>query len=125
MSTLHASLAALALAFAGMAALAFAMDRHYEQLTGARELPARRGPQLRGLGTALLALALVPVVSGWGGTVGSVAWLGFVSAGALMTVALISAHARWAARLAWLAGVLAVADLAWIVFSFGTTGFFR
>lgn len=66
MSTLHASLAALALAFAGMAALAFAMDRHYEQLTGARELPARCGPQLRGLGTALLALALVPVVSGWG-----------------------------------------------------------
>ncbi|XJC72863.1 DUF3325 family protein [Delftia tsuruhatensis] len=65
MSTLHASLAALALAFAGMVALAFAMDRHYEQLTGARELPARRGPQLRGLGTALLALALVPVVSGW------------------------------------------------------------
>ncbi len=108
-----------------MAALAFAMDRHYEQLTGARELPARRGPQLRSLGTALLALAIVPVVSGWGGTVGSVAWLGFVSAGALMAVALISAHARWAARLAWLAGVLAVADLAWIVFSFGTTGFFR
>ncbi len=117
MSTLHASLAALALAFAGMAALAFAMDRHYEQLTGARELPARRGPQLRGLGTALLALALVPVVSGWGGTVGTVAWLGFVSAGALMAVALISAHARWAARLAWLAGVLAVADFAWIGFS--------
>ena len=80
---------------------------------------------MRTIFRALLALALVPVVSGWGGTVGTVAWLGFVSAGALMAVALISAHARWAARLAWLAGVLAVADLAWIVFSFGTTGFFR
>jgi hypothetical protein len=129
MSTLHASLAALALAFAGMAALAFAMDRHYEQLTGARELPAGLGLRLRCLGVPLLALALIPALQAWGGSVGTVAWLGFVSAGALTAVALISANARWAVRLAWLAGLAAVADLAWMVFGFafgfGTSGWFR
>lgn len=125
MSTLHASLAALALAFAGMAALAFAMDRHYEQLTGARELPGGRGLQLRCLGVPLLAAAFLPAFVTWGGTAGTVAWLGFVSAGALMAVALISVHARWAARLAGLAGMLAAADLIWVVSGFGTTGFFR
>ena len=39
MSTLIASLLALALAFAGMVALSFAMDRHFEQLTRRRETP--------------------------------------------------------------------------------------
>ena len=42
MNELPACLLSLALAFAGMAALAFAMERHYEQLTGARALPAQR-----------------------------------------------------------------------------------
>ncbi|MEG2050341.1 MAG: DUF3325 family protein, partial [Comamonas sp.] len=34
MSMLQAALAAWALAWAGMTALAFAMERHYQQLTG-------------------------------------------------------------------------------------------
>ncbi|MDR0201982.1 MAG: DUF3325 domain-containing protein [Delftia acidovorans] len=120
MSTLHASVMALALAFSGMAALAFAMDRHYEQLTGARELPVRRGLLLRCLGAALLAACLLPVLRTWGPTVGTVAWLGFVSAGALAAVAGISAHARWAARMACMAAALAAVDLAWLVSGFGT-----
>lgn len=125
MSTLNASITALALAFAGMAALALAMDRHYEQWTGARELPPGRALQLRCLGVPLLAASFVPAWLAWGATAGTVAWLGFVSAGALLAVALISWRARWAARLAGLAGVLAGAAWVWGVSSFGTTGFFR
>ena len=114
MNELPACLLSLALAFAGMAALAFAMERHYEQLTGARALPAQRHWQLRCLGAALLLAALLPCVWGWGATVGCVAWLGFVSAGALGCVAGISAAPRWAARAAWAFGPGALLALAWV-----------
>lgn len=116
MSELLAGLLSLALAFAGMAALAFAMERHYEQLTGARALPVSRQRQLRCLGAALLLAALLPCIWAWGATVGSVAWLGFLSAGAVGCVVAISAAPRWAARAAGLCGsgaVLAL-GLAWV-----------
>lgn len=113
MSELPACLLSLALAFAGMAALAFAMERHYEQLTGARALPAQRHWQLRSLGAALLLSALLPCVWAWGATVGSVAWLGFLSAGAVGCVAAISAAPRWAARAACALGPGALLALAW------------
>ena len=113
MSDLLAGMLSLALAFAGMAALAFAMERHYEQLTGARALPPGRHVQLRCLGMALVLAAVLPCVWVWGVTVGSVAWLGFLSAGAIVCVALISAAPRWAARAAALFGYGAVLALAW------------
>jgi hypothetical protein len=107
-----AGLLSLALAFAGMAALAFAMERHYEQLTGGRNRPPARA--LRCLGAALLPAALLPCVWGWGATVGCVAWLGFVSAGAIGCVAGIIAAPRWAARAAWAFGPGALLALAWV-----------
>ena len=113
MSAWHASLLSLALAFSGMAALAFAMERHYGQITMARELTAAHAVQLRCLGVPLLAAAAVPCVWAWGATVGSVAWLGFLSAGAIGCVVAISAAPRWAARVAWLLGPAAVLALAW------------
>jgi hypothetical protein len=115
MSAWHASLLSLALAFAGMAALAFAMERHYAQLTGAHELPSARARQLRCLALPLLTAALFPCVWAWGATVGSVAWLGFLSAGALGCAAMISATPRWAARTASVAGPVAALALAWAV----------
>ncbi|MOA03546.1 hypothetical protein D3C78_1230570 [compost metagenome] len=111
MSALHASLLSLALAFAGMAALAFAMERHYAQLTGAHALPPAR--PLRCLAVPLLLAALLPCVWAWGATVGSVAWLGFLSAGAMGCAAMISAVPRWAARAASAVGPVAVLVLAW------------
>lgn len=113
MSSWFASLLALALSFAGMAALAFAMERHYEQLTGARTLPPGRSWQLRCLGAALLPAAALPCIVAWGASVGSVAWLGCLSAGALGSAAAISAAPRWAARAAWGLGPVAVIALAW------------
>lgn len=90
MTTTTASLLSLALAFAGMAALSAAMDRHYEQLTRRRETPRLLRVVLRALGSLLIALALAPCVLAWGGSVGTVVWLGFVSAGALCVVLLLA-----------------------------------
>lgn len=114
MSSWFASLLALALSFAGMAALAFAMERHYERLTGARVLPPALAVQLRCLGMALVPFAALPCVWAWGTTVGCVAWLGFLSAGALGSAAAIGAAPRVAARAAFASGLAAVIALAWV-----------
>lgn len=113
MSAWQASLLSLALAFAGMAALAFAMERHHAQRTGAHALPPARALQLRCLAVPLLVAAAVPCVWAWGASVGSVAWLGFLSAGAMGCAAVISAAPRWAARAACASGPVAVLALAW------------
>ena len=112
MSEWLAGLLSLALAFAGMAALAFAMERHYEQLTGTRGTPPAR--RLRCVSAVLLLAAALPCVWAWGATVGSVAWLGLVSAGAVGCVAGISAAPRWAARAACALGPGALLALAWV-----------
>ncbi|MDR3002977.1 MAG: DUF3325 domain-containing protein [Acidovorax sp.] len=114
MNTLHASLLALALSFTGMAALAFAMDRHYEQLTGRYEIPLAQRWLLRCLGTVALVAAIFPCVAAWGTTVGAVAWLGWISVAALAVVALISAAPRWAGLVASLGGLGALPWLAWL-----------
>ncbi|BDB69631.1 MULTISPECIES: DUF3325 domain-containing protein [Comamonas] len=111
MNALQASVLALALAFAGMVALAFAMERHHEQLTGAMEISRARSRLLRCAGALLLAVAVMPCLRAWGFSVGVVVWLGWLSIGALLAVALISAAARWAAA----AGcIVAAAALAWV-----------
>ncbi|RIX74528.1 DUF3325 domain-containing protein, partial [Acidovorax cavernicola] len=95
MTTVWASLLGFALAYAGMSCLSFAMDRHHEQLTRGREVPARRRVGLRVVGAALLVAAIVPCVTAWGATVGPVAWLGFLSAGALPVALLLTSFAPW------------------------------
>lgn len=106
MTTAWASWLGLALAYAGMSCLSFAMDRHHEQLTRGREVPARRRTGLRAIGMALLAAAIVPCVMAWGPTVGTVAWLGLLSAGALPVALLLPYRPR---AVAWGAGAAAVA----------------
>ena len=102
MTTSYASLLGLALAYSGMAGLGFAMDRHHEQLTSLRVL-------LRIGGWLLLIAALVPCVMAWGATVGPVAWLGFLSAGALAVALMLPYRPRGAA---WLAAIAAPAGSA-------------
>ena len=111
MNALQASMLAFALAFAGMVTLAFAMERHHEQLTGAMEISRARSRLLRCAGLLLLAVAAMPCLQAWGFSVGFVAWLGWLSIGALLVVGLISAVARGAAA----AGcILAVLALVWV-----------
>lgn len=114
MNVLQASWQALALSFAGMAALAFAMERHHEQLTAAMEISAALARLLRAVGAGLLAAAVMPCVQAWGWSVGIVAWLGWLSAGALLVVALISIAARGAAAAACiLAAAAAIMAAVW------------
>ncbi|MDM0007270.1 DUF3325 domain-containing protein [Variovorax sp. J22G73] len=112
MTTAHASLIALALALAGMASLSFAMDRHHEQLTNQRDVPVRARWMLRVAGVALLAAAIAPCVAAWGASVGVVAWLGFLSAGALLVALLLAYRPRGLAGLAVCASVAGLGGLA-------------
>lgn len=112
MTTAHASLIALALALAGMASLSFAMDRHHEQLTNQRDVPVRVRWLLRVAGVALLAAAIAPCVAAWGASVGVVAWLGFLSAGALLVALLLAYRPRGVAGLALCAAVAGLSGIA-------------
>lgn len=102
---------ALALCYAGMAALSLALDRHYTQLTGS-DAPSR-GERigLRLLGAALLTLALWPCIAGWGVSVGMTAWWALLAAGALAVGWLLPYQARPVMHTAVLAGALAVVAL--------------
>lgn len=115
MTTGCAAMLGLALTYAGMAALSFAMDRHYEQLTRLREVPVRLRVSLRLAGTVLLAAAVAPCVAAWGATVGTVAWLGLLSAGALPVALLLPYRPR---SVAWLAALAAVAGCAGLALAF-------
>jgi hypothetical protein len=95
-----ASAVALALSYAGMAGLSLAMDRHCEQATGRSEVPARQRLALRGVASALLALALLACAGAWGATVGLIAWLGFLTAGGLLVGVLMAYGPRLAVRAA-------------------------
>ena len=70
------------LAYAAMALLALAMERHQEQFVG-RALAPQQVRLLRAGGWLLLALALWPALAAWGTQVGIAGWLGVLSFAAL------------------------------------------
>ncbi|WP_219115513.1 DUF3325 domain-containing protein [Janthinobacterium sp. UMAB-56] len=103
-------LCALGLSYAGMASLSLAMDRHHGQVWGRDAAPnVRRVLQLAG--AMLLALAIWPCVAGWSVSVGVVAWLGFIGAGALLVALLLPYAPRLLLRSSLLAAVAALAGL--------------
>ncbi|MEQ7808311.1 DUF3325 domain-containing protein [Xanthomonas hortorum pv. hederae] len=102
-----------ALCHAGMLALAVAMHRHYEQLTGRRTAPFTQRRLLRAMGVCLLIAALVLCVLGWGGTVGTMLWLGFLSVGALLVALGLAYAPHWSAWLALLLGCVACVVIGW------------
>ncbi|MCC7645742.1 MULTISPECIES: DUF3325 domain-containing protein [unclassified Janthinobacterium] len=107
---IHTILCALGLSYAGMASLSLAMDRHHGQVWSRDAAPGvRRALQLAG--AVLLALAIWPCVAGWSVTVGIVAWLGFISAGALLVALLLPYAPRLLLRSSLLAAVAALAGL--------------
>ncbi|CAN5325981.1 hypothetical protein BH10PSE18_BH10PSE18_20920 [soil metagenome] len=110
MNTATACLLAFGLAYAGMAALCLAMDRHHAQVWRRDASPAFRRA-LQAAGWTLIALAAVPCVRSWGGSVGTVLWLGWLSAAALALVLLLSYRPRLAAAFAVLCGPLALGGL--------------
>lgn len=103
MAALH-TLGALALSYAGMASLALAMDRHHQQWRG-RDAPFALRRTLRTAGALFLAMALLPCIDLWGTGAGIVAWLGLLTAGALLLALLLPYGARLAAALAPVAAI--------------------
>ena len=88
MNLLPATALALSLAYAGMAGLCMAMDRHHEQLTGRRDVPIRLRWALRLAAGVLLLASLHVSINGWGPGVGWVAWLGYLTTSALLVAGL-------------------------------------
>lgn len=108
---LPALVASFGLGHAGMAALSLGMARHYQQLKGYRPSAARTR-LLRVSGWLMLALALVPTTQSYGPGIGTVAWLGSLSAAAWLQVLLLSYKVRWTAWLAGISGLGGAAGLA-------------
>lgn len=96
MNLLPSTALALTLAYAGMAGLCMAMDRHHEQVTGRRDVPLRLRWVLRLSAGVLLLVSLRVSIDGWGPGVGWVVWLGYLTTGALLVAGLWA----WRPRLA-------------------------
>lgn len=90
------SVAAFLLAFGGFAALAMAMSRHSEALTG-RALPRRIAMGLKGCAWGLLGGSLWASMAWLGNPVGLVAWFGLLNGAALLTALCLTLARRWRA----------------------------
>ncbi|VCU68135.1 hypothetical protein PIGHUM_00185 [Pigmentiphaga humi] len=90
-----------ALLYAAVSLLAMASERYRHDMAGGR--PA--SPWLRAAGWALLALAALPAVWGWGPSIGVSLWLGAIGLAAFCCTLLISFRPRWVPW-AGLAGLL-------------------
>jgi hypothetical protein len=110
LSITAACLMAMAFSYAGMAGLCLAMHRHHSQVWG-RDVGRVTRRVFQCLGWLLLALAIVPCVQAWGASVGTVAWLGFLSVGALVLAGLLPYAPRFAAGAAPVMAI--VAALGW------------
>ena len=92
MSFSWAPIAGIFFAYAGFAALALAMDRHYADAFGRGESPSsglRRGMQVAGCLGLVLSLAMLVANAGW--AFGILYWLGVLTLAAL-TLALLLAY---------------------------------
>ncbi len=92
-------LATIGLAYAGLAALCLAMDRHHRQVAG-RGIRPRATLALRLAGTAILVLSFAAAIAADGWVFGPVAWCGGLTAAALALVFLLPYRPRLAMALA-------------------------
>jgi hypothetical protein len=105
MSLLASSMLVLVLTYAGMAGLCMAMNRHYQQATGRHELAPHHRSTLRLTACVLLLISLRVSINGLGPGVGWVAWLGYVTAGALLVAGLWAWRPRLAVASAAVGGI--------------------
>jgi hypothetical protein len=96
------TLALFAFAYAGLAMLSFAMDRHHDQFFVRPSHPLRR-LVLRVAGGALLLAGFAAATSARGWSIGPVAFVSALSVGGLLLVLLLAVSARYAALVAALA----------------------
>jgi len=100
---LMATLLAALLCHAAMMALSLAMGRHYEQLTGKREIPVPYRRLLRTSGWALLLLAALTCIHAFEIGVGLSLWCALLTVAALAVACGLTYHPRLSARMAALA----------------------
>ena len=100
---------ALSLCLVGMLLLSQAMDRHCDQVVRRGEPGRATRWSLRALATLFLGLSLWLCIQGWGGSVGTVAWLGWLSVAALMVAWLLTYAPQSGAAVVALTGLLALA----------------
>lgn len=106
------ALGALGAATGGFCSLGMAMDRHWEGAYGRGSAPsAARRRQLRIAGSVALLVALLACTALWGGAKGVVAWLGVLTAGALVSALSLTYAGCAVARLGWMAGTIALVAL--------------
>lgn len=104
--------AALALSYAGFAAVCFSMEKHRRQVSS-RPLGRGTSLALRAIGLALLVLALLVCVTSFRGSLGFVVWLGLLTAAAVPLAFLLPYVPRAAAVAAACAPLVAAVALAW------------
>lgn len=98
-------LAVFTAAYAGMAGLCLAMDRHYADLHGrGKEPPPATRRRLQWGGWLALAISLAWAVKVDGGALGLLFWCGGLTGAALLLVLLLPYAPRHAARLGVAAG---------------------
>lgn len=98
-----ATIAALALGFAGWALLALSQREHW--LAASEELAYPSAPKLRSarrVAALLLAGALAACVAGHGGGFGTLLWMLLLAAGALAVAFTLAWRPRWLRMLAFL-----------------------
>ncbi|WP_081050253.1 DUF3325 domain-containing protein [Cupriavidus necator] len=93
-------LAAFALSLSGFAALALSLDRHHADIHGRCSMPSRRAVAgLRAAGAGALALTWSLHVAADGGPLGTVSWLGTLTASAFAVALGLSYAPRAVQRL--------------------------
>ncbi len=102
-------LASIGLAYAGMAGLCLAMDRHHRQVVGRAARPGF-ALALRSAGSAALALSFAAAVAADGWAFGPVAWFGAATAAGLALILLLPYRPRLAMGLGWVGLALALLD---------------
>lgn len=110
------ALAAFALSLAGFAALALSLERHHADIHGRGSIPARGAvARLRLAGAVALALAWALHVAAQGGPLGTVAWVGTLTASAIAVALGLSYAPRAVQRLLPGMALVGLAGAGWLL----------
>lgn len=108
--------AGAALAYGGLAAMSFTMDRHYADIHGrGKELDSRARARIRLLAWISLALSFVACIAAQGWHTGPVLWCGVLTATAVVLTLLLQYAPRRAIGLARISyPTVAIGGVLWL-----------
>ncbi|SPA33880.1 conserved hypothetical protein; putative membrane protein [Cupriavidus taiwanensis] len=108
------ALAGFALSLAGFAALALSLERHHADIHGRGSMPSRGAvARLRLQGSVALALAWGLHIAAQGGPMGTVSWVGTLTASAIAVALGLSYAPRAVPRLLPGVALVGLAGAAW------------